>query len=79
MKEILFKLWRFLTSRLYQFVLGYIAFKSWNEANKIKSLIRNGKLEFVITDGKALAMGLITCSCIIGIVWLEVNRLKQRK
>lgn len=42
----------------------------------------NGDVAVAVTsgyDGGALAMGLITCACIIGTVWLEVNRLKQRK
>ena len=30
-------------------------------------------------DGGALAMGLITCACLISIVWLEVNKSKLRK
>lgn len=30
-------------------------------------------------DGGALAMGLITCACIIGIVWLEVNKIRKSK
>ena len=30
-------------------------------------------------DGGALAMGLITCACLISIVWLEVNKSKLHK
>jgi hypothetical protein len=30
-------------------------------------------------DGGALAMGLITCGCIIGIVWLEVIKIRKPK
>lgn len=28
-------------------------------------------------DGGALAMGLITCMCIFGIVWLQLNKSKR--
>ena len=28
-------------------------------------------------NGGALAMGLITCVCILGVVWLEINRSKK--
>jgi hypothetical protein len=27
-------------------------------------------------DGGALAMGLITCMCIFGIIWLQINKTK---
>jgi len=27
-------------------------------------------------DGGALAMGLITCMCIFGVVWLQINKTK---
>ena len=30
-------------------------------------------------NGGAIAMGLITCVCILGVVWLEINRSKKPK
>ena len=27
-------------------------------------------------DGGALAMGLITCMCVFGVVWLQINKTK---
>lgn len=98
---MILKLWIFITSRLLQFILAYIAFMCWEVANDLGQrsikLIQKGGTVYIESrsskqmpeeiavavtsgyDGGALAMGLITCACIIGIVWLEVNRLKQRK
>ena len=45
---------------------------------------QNGAKEYLATDvdvtagfdGGAIAMGLITCMCIFGIVWLKINKPK---
>ena len=45
---------------------------------------QNGAQEYLATDvdvtagfdGGSLAMGLITCVCIIGVVWLQINKTK---
>ena len=66
MKEILLKLWPFLTSVYLQMILGFIAFLTWDE-------VGSGYL------GRALPMGLITCACIICIVWLEITKSKKSK
>lgn len=89
MKEILFKLWTSIKPVTLEIILGFIALLSWYEAYTIGNTSNGyeyyGERASVSTpitsgyDGGALAMGLITCACIIGIVWLEVNRLKQRK
>ena len=83
MKKILLKLWVFITSRLLQFVLAYIAFMSWEVANDLGYTVSNsGSSAVAITsgyDGGALAMGLITCGCIIGIVWLEAIKIRKPK
>ena len=42
----------------------------------------NGDVAVAITsgfNGGALAMGLITCACLMSIVWLEVNKSKLHK
>ena len=77
MKKVLLKFWSFITSNYLQSILGFIAFLSWYEAYDLghnsKSYITSGY------DGGALAMGLITCACLMSIVWLEVNKSKLHK
>jgi len=91
-KNSILKLWSFITSNYLQSILGFIAFLSWYEAydlghkSKLGSVVRyklsTPSAPLPITsgyDGGALAMGLITCACLISIVWLEVNKSKLHK
>ena len=77
MKKVLLKFWSFITSNYLQSILGFIAFLSWYEAYDLGHN-SNGHITSGY-DGGALAMGLITCACLISIVWLEVNKSKLRK
>lgn len=89
MKKLLSKFWEFCTSRFLQILLLIIAFISWIAAERIgtESSRASGKgyggkpgYDVAITsghDGGAIAMGLITCVCILGVVWLEINRSKK--
>jgi hypothetical protein len=64
MKKLLLKLWRFLNSIFLQSLLLWVAIFSWDELH--------GGDDF----GKALGMGLVTCMCIFGVVWLQINKTK---
>ena len=64
MKKLLLKLWRFLNSIFLQSLLLLVALLSWDRFE------RNSDF------GEALGMGLVTCMCIFGVVWLQINKTK---
>lgn len=64
MKKLLLKFWRFLNSIFLQSLLLWVAFMSWNEADN------NYKGSY------NLGMGLVTCMCVFGIVWIQINKSK---
>ena len=71
MEKTLLKLWAFCKSRFLQIILGFIAYASW-----IKASEPVGGFGESTESGY---MGLITCACIFGIVYLEVNKSKLHK
>ena len=87
MRNLILSFWAFLKSIFLQIILGLFAYESWEKAEKICTDVKHtdaGRhsrvgLTFVTSgfDGGAIAMGLIACACIIGIVWLEVNKSKK--
>jgi hypothetical protein len=73
MKKLLLNFWNFCRSIFLQILLLALAFRSWEEAQRLgskKSSITSGY------DGGAIAMGLIACICIYCIVWLQINKTK---
>ena len=83
MKKHLLTFLSFFTSRFLQILLSVLAYYSWLEAINIGHMFTNGydKLGDVRStsgfNGGAIAMGLITCVCILGVVVLEINRSKK--
>ena len=89
MKKLLFKFLAFLNKRFLQLILFVFACLSWTECSEIGRSTYS-ILEFGVSvssadkisdmdvstgfNGGALAMGLITCMCIFGIVWIEISR-----
>jgi len=90
MKKLLLNFWKFLNSIFLQLLLSVVAFISWNMAIELgtETFHANGSFkknfDMMATDvdvtagfdGGALAMGLITCMCVFGVVWLQINKTK---